>query len=60
MINEYAPGGLIDQDYIWTVNEFGEEVQVPISQIPELQSEEYSWGDAMVVTFDDETGGTDE
>lgn len=56
MNREHFPGGAIYEESIITVDENGEEVHVPLSQIPELQSEPYNWGDAMVVTFDDNEG----
>lgn len=59
MTKEYAPGGLIDEGYVWTIDEYGEEIKIPVSAIPELRHTEYPWADAMVVKFDDETGGID-
>ncbi len=60
MSREHFPGGSVYEDSILTIDESGEEVRVPLSQISELKTEPYHWGDAMVVTFDDSEGDNDE
>lgn len=60
MSREYYPGGSVYEDSILTVDDNGEEVRVPLSQIPELEQNPYHWGDAMTVTFDDNEGDNDE
>lgn len=57
MTQEYYPGGAVHEESILTTDEFGEEVYVSITQIPELQSDPNHWGDAMVVSFKDEIKG---
>ena len=57
---EHFPGGSVFEDAILTVNEVGEEVYVPISQISELEQNPYHWGDAMKVTFEDNEGDNDD
>lgn len=49
---EYMPSRVNYEETILTVDEFGEEIEVPVSKIPELQKNPYSWGDAMIVEFD--------
>jgi hypothetical protein len=56
---EYSPGGDVYEDSILTVNENGEEVYVPLSEIKELKADPYHWGDSMTVQFDDK-GDDDE
>ena len=60
MSREYYPGGSVYEESILTVDEFGEEVRVPLSQIPELKQDPYNWGDAMVMTFDENEGDDNE
>lgn len=60
MSREHFPGGSVYEGSILTVNEFGEEIHIPLSQIPELKPDPYNWGDAMVMTFDDSEGDNDE
>ena len=59
MTLEHFPGGHIYEDTIFTIDENGEEVQMPISAIGELKQEPYHRGDAMIVRFDDK-GDNDE
>ncbi len=56
---EYFPGGSVYEESILTIDDNGEEIRIPISQIPELEVSPYNWGDAMVMTFDDK-GDDDE
>lgn len=59
MSKEYFPGGAVYEESILTVDEFGEEIYVPISQIPELKPDVYNWSDAMTVTFDEKGESND-
>lgn len=60
MSSEYLPGGAVYEESILTVNEAGEEIYVPLSEIPDLAPDPYNWHDAMEMTFDDNEGDDDE
>lgn len=57
---EFFPGGSVYEESILTIDKNGEEVYIPLSEIPELEQNPYPWGDAMYVTFDDNEGEDDE
>lgn len=57
---EHFPGGSVYEESVLTIDDNGEEVYVPLSEIEYLITSPYHWGDAMTVTFDENEGENDE